>query len=92
MEFHLTRTMVALTRGVKANAPCPVCLVPKESMLDLSESFTLRTTVATQALLQEVRTFNKSRREKYLKDAGLQDLEVRWLLAILEYISSSHTM
>jgi hypothetical protein len=92
VEFYLTRTMVSLTRGVGSNAPCTVCLVQKDRMLDLSESFTLRTTVATQVLLREVRNLNPTRKENRLKAAGLRDVEVRWLLIILEYIASSHTM
>lgn len=83
--------MISLTRGVKANAPCPVCLAPKEKILDLSEPFTLRTTMNTQALLAEVRNLNPTRKEVRLKAAGIRDLQVCWL-KILEYITFSHTM
>lgn len=72
------RSMISLTRGVKANHPCPTCLVAKENILDLSKPSTLRTSREMRAILDEARSMNAKDKENRLKGVGLQDVQVCW--------------
>lgn len=44
---------MALTRGVKSDYPCPVCLVPREKMDDLWVRAPLRTAIESSRLYEE---------------------------------------
>jgi hypothetical protein len=86
-DNNLNRSMIALTRGVKANHPCPTCLVARKDILNLSKHSTLRTSQNMRAILEEARSMNATDRENRLKGVGLQDVQVcsNWPLSILYY-------
>ncbi|KDR67396.1 hypothetical protein GALMADRAFT_232065 [Galerina marginata CBS 339.88] len=66
---------MALIRGVKANYPCPICLVPKEALSNLSETFELRTTINMQRIWEEAQAMNATQRDALLRQYGLRDVE-----------------
>ena len=49
---------MALIRGVKANYPCPICLVPKEDLSNLSNTYELRTTASMQGIWSVAQEMN----------------------------------
>lgn len=67
---------MALVRGVKANHPCPICLVPKTELSNLSEVFALRTTASMQEVWEAAQGMNATQRDEYLRGYGLRDVEV----------------
>lgn len=73
------RSMMALTRGVNASYPCPICLVPKEEIPHLSISHQLRTAKNMQAIWNEASELNATDKEKLLKSFGLRDVEVTFV-------------
>ena len=68
--------MMALTRGVNASFPCPVCLVPKEEIPNLSVTHHLRTSEEMQAVWNRASELNATEKEELLKSYGLQDVQV----------------
>jgi len=78
--IRFDRCMMALTHGVNAKAPCPVCLVPDDELSMLSETYTLRTTES----MQEVWNFawelpSRTARDNYLRQYGLREVRVNIL-------------
>lgn len=67
---------MALIRGVKANYPCPICLVPKEELSNLSKAYELRTTADMQGIWSEAQEMNSTQREQHLQEYGLRDIQV----------------
>jgi len=67
---------MALIRGVKANYPCPVCLVPKEELSNLSKTYELRTTAGMQGIWSAAQEMNATQREQHLREHGLRDVQV----------------
>lgn len=68
---------MALTRGVMSNFPCPVCLVPRSELYDLSKKYELRTTETMQAVYQEAKDARlMAEGEQILKSRGLRRVEV----------------
>jgi len=67
---------MALIRGVKANYPCPICLVPKEDLSNLSNTYELRTTAGMQGIWSAAQEMNATQREQHLREYGLRDVQV----------------
>lgn len=67
---------MALTRGVLASFPCPVCLVPRDMQSRISALFTLRDTWNMEQLWRAAQAVNATQREDMLRGAGLRDVEV----------------
>lgn len=68
---------MALLRGLKGNFPCPICLVPRESQWDLSQSFPLRTANESRAqFLKAMNERNLEKRDKILKEHSIRPIEV----------------
>ncbi|PPQ74821.1 hypothetical protein CVT26_005455 [Gymnopilus dilepis] len=75
------QSMMALTRGPTSSFPCPVCLVPKEEIPNLSRQFPLRTTENMERIWSESQDMNLTQREEYLQGVGLRDVKnVFWSL------------
>lgn len=70
---------MALTRGANSYAPCPVCLVPKEAMGDLSQLYPLRTPDLMKSIYQEAIKMKAGEAEKLLKPYGLRKVDVSGL-------------
>ncbi|KAG1735246.1 hypothetical protein EDD22DRAFT_982430 [Suillus occidentalis] len=73
-DFEEQSTM-ALTHGVRALWPCPICLVPHDKLLDMSHCYPHCTSCESQAILattQERETTEE--REEVLKEYGLCDV------------------
>jgi hypothetical protein len=69
---------MALIRGVQSLFPCPRCLIPEHDLGDLSKTAPLRTSVNTQATLQNARGERLlGEKEETLKAVGLRDVDVR---------------
>lgn len=68
---------MTLLRGLKGNFPCPICLVPRESQWDLSQSFHLRTANDSQAqFLKAMNEKNLEKHENFLKEHSIWPIEV----------------
>jgi hypothetical protein len=67
---------MALVRGVKANYPCPICLVPKEELSNLSQAFEIRTADGMREVWSAAQEMNSTQREEHLRRYGLRDVEV----------------
>ncbi|KAG2751664.1 hypothetical protein P692DRAFT_201838757 [Suillus brevipes Sb2] len=73
-DFEEQSTM-ALTRGVRALWPCPICLVPHDKLSDLSHCYPRRTSRDSQAILATARERETAEeREEVLKEYGLRDV------------------
>ncbi|KAF9565919.1 hypothetical protein CPC08DRAFT_629091 [Agrocybe pediades] len=66
--------MMALVRGQNASFPCPICLVPKEEIPNLSTTYPNRTSATMQAAYAEAQTMNSKDKEKSLQSVGLRDV------------------
>jgi len=75
--------MMALTCGVNAFYPCPVCLVSQGEIPNLSVSHPLRTREAMQAIWNQVAGMNATEREELLKSYGLWDIQVIFSCCII---------
>jgi hypothetical protein len=67
---------MALIRGVKANYPCPVCLMQKEELSNLSKTYELQTTTSMQGIWSAAQEMNATQREQHLREHGLRDIQV----------------
>jgi len=68
---------MSLTRGVRSLWPCPICLVPRDALSDVSTRYPLRTSKDSQAIINLARTKHTlEEREKTLKEYGLRDVDV----------------
>lgn len=67
---------MSLIRGSGGHMPCPVCLVPKEKLSDISTTWELRTAAHMQQIVEEARTFNRSDREALLAEYGIRNIDV----------------
>lgn len=67
---------MALTRGVNASFPCPICLVPKEEIPNLAVEYTLHTTERMQAVWNQASELNMTDSEDLLRSYGLWDVKV----------------
>ena len=66
---------MALIHGIKANYPCPVCLVPKEELSNLSKTYELQTTTGMQGIWSAVQEMNATQQE-HLWEHELRDIQV----------------
>ncbi|EKM77927.1 hypothetical protein AGABI1DRAFT_42300 [Agaricus bisporus var. burnettii JB137-S8] len=67
---------MALLRGLKGNFPCPICLVPRESQWDLSQSFSLRTeNDSKNQFIKAMNEKNLEKRDKILKERSIRPIE-----------------
>jgi len=74
------RCVMSLIRGLKGKFPCPVCLVPQEQQLVLSDAHLLCTITQSLGVLNVARsTSTEKEKEKQLKVYSLRDVEV-WCL------------
>jgi hypothetical protein len=71
-------TTVSLTRGVKAKFPCPVCLVPKDELSNLSKLHQLRHQQEMQEIVTNAMTPGVlvGECERQLKAFGLRPIYV----------------
>jgi hypothetical protein len=68
---------MALTRGVRALWPCPVCLIPHDKLSDMSHCYPRRTSRDSQAILETARERETAEEwEEVLKEYGLRDVLV----------------
>jgi hypothetical protein len=68
---------MALLCGAKAKFPCPICLVPRESQWDLSQTFSLRTEDDSKDQLQKaMEETTMEKREEILKMRSMRPVEV----------------
>lgn len=75
------RCALALIRGLGGLCPCPVCLIPKGVLSDLTTSYPDRTSAETEALVNA--TYNtKGEREKIIKQYGLRPITVSLYLSL----------
>lgn len=76
--------MIALTRGQNSNFPCPVCLVPKESLTTYSVEYEIRTTQRMKEAVTSARAQRTQRLgEEILSRLGLRDADVSITMNIL---------
>ncbi|KAH9029162.1 hypothetical protein EDB85DRAFT_2147471 [Lactarius pseudohatsudake] len=75
--------VMSLTRGTKANSPCPICLVKKDELVDLTKTWPLRTAAHAQELVQQARGHRRVKdREALLSAYGLRNVNnVFWTLS-----------
>ncbi|KAG2339941.1 hypothetical protein BDR05DRAFT_977501 [Suillus weaverae] len=72
--------MMSLIRGAQCKCPCPVCLVPRKELSDLSKTHAIRSAKDTQAALDIYRQ-NKSQGEELLKVLGLHAVaNILWIV------------
>lgn len=69
--------MISLIRGGNSLFPCPICLVPKDSIPELSKVHDLRTTKEMQDIWKKAQTLRPGECEELLKKYGLRNVEVR---------------
>jgi hypothetical protein len=71
---------MASIRGIRSLFPCPICLVHKDNLSDLSHVAPRRTTDNMREIYNEARILGLDRKgaqkEKLLKQYGLRDVEV----------------
>ena len=72
------RCVMVLIRGIKSKCPCPICLIPSESLTDHSTDYPRRTTEDAKARLKLYR-WDHAAGEKALKDQSLRPVEVSFL-------------
>lgn len=69
---------MTLTRGANSQYPCPVCVVPKTSLLQVWNDYTIRTQEEAAAVLARSRACgtNKAAQERVLQSWGLRPVDV----------------
>ncbi len=67
---------MTLTRGVRAHYPCPVCLAPLSTLLDLSINHPLRTTESMKEIYEQACLLSAEKAEDLLKSYGLRKVPV----------------
>ncbi|KAI0347909.1 hypothetical protein BDW22DRAFT_1479807, partial [Trametopsis cervina] len=61
----------ALIRGLRSLAPCPICIIPKGTLSDLSVTYSLRSASKTETLIKQPHSAQKN---QILKIFGLRDI------------------
>jgi hypothetical protein len=72
----MTRSIISLIWGVKADYPCPRCLNHKANLWDVVAKAPLRTTKNMKAKVDEARKQAARDKEKTLRAVGLRDVDV----------------
>jgi len=68
---------MALIHGIGSLYPCPICLVPKGTLIDLERMHTLHNTASMQQVVNDARQApTKAEGEAILKQHGLQGIMV----------------
>lgn len=68
---------MALTRGVNAYFPCPICLVPEDLLSQLDQFFEARTHSSMKEVVLDARNNRYAEdREDLLKHYGLRNIDV----------------
>lgn len=73
--LYLIRCFFALTRGLRGKCPCPICLVPKGSLSDLSVKYPERDEQRAQELVEKIE--GKGVKDLKMRILGLRAVEVR---------------
>ena len=71
--------MVAATRGTTSLFPCPICLIPRDKLLDLFEDYPIQTALSAEALVKQARAMSQKAGNALLKTQGLRDVDVSFL-------------
>ncbi|CAA7262265.1 unnamed protein product [Cyclocybe aegerita] len=75
------QTMMALTQGSNGSFPCPICLVPKASIPDLSITYWEQTTEEMQRIWDDTQALNQTQHEELLSQYSLRDVQnIFWSL------------
>lgn len=79
--------MMALIRGLRGAAPCPVCLIPQgqQSTLNRINMHPLRTKAEAQAMVKQVYP-TRAVQESQLQPQGLRPIEVSSKLINIQYL------
>lgn len=67
---------MSLIRGIRGLYPCPICLVPKDKLSDLSQTYELRTQIGSEALVRRTQGMTMADAEQELRDQSLRPIEV----------------
>jgi len=77
--------MIVCIRGGTSNHPCPTCLIHRDEILTKlpqdADTCVLRTTAAMKDVYTRAQELNSKQGEKLLKENGLRDVEVHYLLS-----------
>ena len=79
----LSSTVMALTRGVNGNFPCPICLVPNTEQSNLDKTHPLWKAKDSKALVVRSLDLNAGNCEQLLKIQSLQLVMVLFFFAYL---------
>ena len=68
---------MALICGTTSKRLCPICFVGADELSDITKTWTLRTAVHTQDVLQQAHAIQSvTEREKLLTEHGIRDVDV----------------
>ena len=68
---------MSLTHGAASNFPCPICLVDRDKLTDLTKTWPLRTAAQSQELVKQAQGLTcVSNCEALLSSQGLHDINV----------------
>lgn len=69
--------MMSLIQGSRSKFPCNICLVPKGHLLEMEETYRLRTTSWAQDIFEQAKEISGATdRNAFLKQFSLQFIEV----------------
>lgn len=89
VTHHICRCFMTLIRGVNALFPCPVCLVPKDMLWKMAETFPLRTTESMKAVFEGAQNCRLAEeKDDLLKSSGLRDVQVRFKISFRVFTAS----
>ena len=74
--FFVNRAAITLTRGGNTNFPCPVCLVPKDSLDLPSQIFELRKPKKMEEIWLSMQDMTAEACEETLRNVGLRNVYV----------------
>jgi hypothetical protein len=67
---------MTLIRGLGSKSPCPICLIPRDQLTNLSETFERRTKENMWKIYEDAKVLNATDKEELLKTFGLREVEV----------------
>ena len=71
---------MAQIRGGRGKRPCPICLVPKENLSDVSTTWPLKTVKHTKQIIDQANTLNTKEGEKLLSAFGIHNVDMSIIL------------
>ena len=71
---------MAQIQGGRGKRPCPICLVPKENLSDVSTTWPLRTVKHTKQIIDQANTLNTKEGEKLLSAFGIRNVDMSIIL------------